>query len=129
MRVCEYCASEIAPTKPRATKYCSIECRKNANRQPRREPIVTQLPTVEEPAGEDPLVEAVRRELTEAGRIDTSLGRQAMALAERMADAAGAAMAALSKELRSVMATATEGAAVAADPLDELKLRRDRKSG
>lgn len=129
MRICEYCAGELAPTKPRMTKYCSTECRKNASQQPRRESIVAQLPTAGEPAGEDPLTEAVRRELTEAKRLDTTLGRQAVALAERMSDASGAAMAALSKELRSVMTAATQGVAAAIDPIDELRLRRDRKSG
>lgn len=127
MRVCEYCAGPIDPAKPRNTKFCRPECRENSRHHP--EPRVTQLPIAEEPAGEDPLVEAVRRELTEANRLDTALGRQAMALAERMAEASGAAMAALSKELRSVMASATQGADQAMDPIDELKLRRDRKSG
>lgn len=127
MRVCDYCAGPIEPGKPRTTKYCSPECRTANAQQPRRE-SVTDLPGAEESVA-DPLVEAVRQELTEAGRLDTVLGRQAVALAERMADAAGAAMAALSKELRTVMGTATQGVTSQADPVDELRLRRDRKSG
>jgi hypothetical protein len=51
------------------------------------------------------------------------------AAAERMSAASGAAFAALSKELRELMTAATKGAATAVDPIDELKLRRDRKSG
>ncbi|WP_330253128.1 hypothetical protein OG874_00485 [Nocardia sp. NBC_00565] len=128
MRVCDYCAGPIEPGKPRTTKYCSPECRTANAQQPRREPTVTHLPGGDEPVT-DPLVEAVRQELTEAGRLDTVLGRQAVALAERMGDASGAAMAALSKELRTVMGTATQGVTSQADPVDELRLRRDRKSG
>ena len=128
MRVCDHCAGEIDPAKPRNTKFCSTKCQRASRQQPDREPV-TQLPLGDAPVGEDPLVEAVRRELTDAGRLDTALGQQALALAERMAEASGAAMAALSKELRSVMATATQGATAAVDLLDELKLRRDRKSG
>jgi hypothetical protein len=124
MRVCDYCAGEIAASAPRNTKYCSAKCRKDSQRAP--ELAVVPSTAESEP---DPLVEAVRRELEAAARLDTSLGQQALAAAERMSAASGAAFAALSKELRELMTAATKGAATAVDPIDELKLRRDRKSG
>jgi len=72
-------------------------------------------------------VEAVRAELEAAGRVDTYLGRAALALAVRI-DESTAVMgfAALVKELRATMQAATEGVVVAADPIDELRARRDR---
>ncbi|UGT65316.1 hypothetical protein LTT66_18270 [Nocardia gipuzkoensis] len=124
MRVCDYCAGEIAASAPRNTKYCSPKCRKDSQRAP--ELAVVPPAAESEP---DPLVEAVRRELEAAARLDTSLGQQALAAAERMGAASGSAFAALSKELRELMTAATKGAATAVDPIDELKLRRDRKSG
>jgi hypothetical protein len=80
----------------------------------------------ERPAG---LVEAIRRELEEAERVDTVLGQQALELAGRIVSplSTGASVATLSRELRTVMAEATAGAVLAADPLDELRLRRDTK--
>jgi hypothetical protein len=41
----------------------------------------------------------------------------------------GSGTAALSKELRAVMVAAVQGAPAAADPVDELRARRDRKRG
>ena len=125
MRVCDYCAGEIAATAPRNTKYCSTKCRKDSQRAPE----LAVVPSPPDEAEPDPLVEAVRRELEAAARLDTALGQQALAAAVRMSAASGTAFAALSKELRELMTAATKGAATAVDPIDELKLRRDRKSG
>jgi hypothetical protein len=74
------------------------------------------------------LVVATKVELEAAGRLDSVLGQQALRLAQQMSGfETGGGMAALSRELRATMAEATRGAAVAADPLDELKARRDAK--
>ncbi|MGV7669141.1 MULTISPECIES: hypothetical protein [Mycobacterium] len=71
---------------------------------------------------------AVTAELTAAGRESSALGVQAIAIAERMARFdTSAGLAALSKELRAVMASALQNAAPVADAVDELKARRDRK--
>lgn len=73
---------------------------------------------------------ATRAELEAAGRLDSMLGQVALLLAERMCEFdTGSGTAALSKELRAVMATAVQGAPAAADPVDELRARRDRKRG
>jgi hypothetical protein len=76
------------------------------------------------------LVEAIGRELADAGRLESSLGQQALMLAERIGVSrmdTGSSVASMSRELREVMVRALEGAKVAADPLDELKSRRDRR--
>jgi len=58
------------------------------------------------------------------------LGQMALLFAERMCEFdTGSGTAALSKELRAVMAAAVQGAPAAADPVDELRARRDRKRG
>jgi hypothetical protein len=75
------------------------------------------------------LVGTTERALRDAKRFDTVLGQQALVIAGQIAAGGqtGPAIAALSKELRAVMAEALEGAAAAADPLDEIRARRERK--
>jgi len=75
------------------------------------------------------LVAAVERELVAADRVDSMLGQASLVLARRVSSAfeAGASVASLTKQLRETMAAALKGAAVAADPLDELRARRDEK--
>jgi hypothetical protein len=74
-------------------------------------------------------VQAVESDLAAAGLRDTPLGAIAVELAKAIGDpfASGSAIAALSKELRSVMAAALGVGDRGDDPLDELKRRRDRK--
>lgn len=126
MRICDYCAEPIE-SKSRNARFCSPECRAR-NKDTPRPPTAVPLQAVPDPA--TGLVDALTKELADAKRLDTVLGQQALALAVKMSGfESGSSLAALSKELRTVMAEATRGAEVAADPLDELKLRRDRKSG
>ncbi|KQH75586.1 hypothetical protein AO501_25245 [Mycobacterium gordonae] len=83
---------------------------------------------------DNPLVAATKRELEAAGKLDSMLGQQALALAARMSGAdTVAGYASLSRELRTVMAAAI-GTAPAAPPaagqgdeVDELRARRDAK--
>lgn len=72
---------------------------------------------------------AVRAELESASKLDTHLGQLAVTLAGRIdaGDDSGGGVAALSRELREVMAHAVTGAAIPGDPLDELRVRRDGK--
>lgn len=121
MRECTQCGGPNA-TKGRYAQFCSTDCRTAAR-------PVAQEPEPAEVEDSYPLADVVRRELEAAGVLDTALGQQALTIAVRMADAAATALAPLSKELRSVMAAATRGAVSEVDPIDELKLRRDRKSG
>jgi len=75
------------------------------------------------------LERVVTRELEAAGRLDTWAGQVALELAYRVASPheTGAAVASLYKQFREAMAEALAGVAVAADPLDEIRARRDRK--
>ncbi len=87
-----------------------------------------------EPLYSGGLVEALRRELESAGRLETALGQQAVALAVKLASPfdTGSAMAAVSRELRAVREAALGGAGQDASPLsrarDELAARRSRRS-
>jgi len=82
-------------------------------------------------AGGSGLMAAVRRELDEAGRLESALGQAALELARNVGSPvnSGASVASLVKQLRETMADALKGAATADDALDELRKRRDRKRG
>lgn len=74
---------------------------------------------------------SVREELERIGKTNTPLGAVATRLALRLdrGDDPGSAMAAMAKELRTTMAELTRTAGVAADPIDELRKRRERRLG
>jgi hypothetical protein len=80
------------------------------------------------PPIDTPLFRAVQAELEAAGRVDLWLGRAALMLALRLGDPAcpSSAVARLSKELQATMAAALKDVVIV-DPLDELRVRRDRK--
>lgn len=80
-------------------------------------------------SGGSDVVAAVWRELAAAGQAETPLGRLALLLAARLGSPAdtGSATAALSKELRAVVAAALAAAPAAADPVDELRARRNAR--
>jgi hypothetical protein len=122
-KACAFCGDGFAAQRSTA-KYCSRKCNVAASKA-RTRTALTSAPDGVAAVG---TVASVRAELEAAGRVDTYLGSAALALAERI-DRSTAVMgfAALVKELRSTMAAALSGAAVAADPLDELAARRDGK--
>ena len=90
-----------------------------------RRPSALAVPSEGGPVGL--MVVAVRAELAAAGRDGSYLGAVALTLADRM-DGSKSIMgyAAMAKELRATMDQALAGVRVAADPVDELRLRRDR---
>lgn len=123
-KVCEVCGEGFDghPT----AKYCGATCRKRAQRRPGgvdADPVA--------PAGvEGPVTAATLSELNAAKRAGTALGESALALARRIDGAArdsGASLASLAREHRATLAAALADAESAADPLDELRARRDRK--
>ena len=76
---------------------------------------------------------SVRSELEAIGKEATPMGAVALTIAARL-DAGGdpgSAMAAMAKELRATMVELVRSAPALADPVDELKRRRDerRRSG
>lgn len=135
-RHCDACGKPYEAKRERS-RFCGDTCQKRSRRArgpvaeaEEPQPRVRPLPV---PSADTGLAAATERTLREAGRLDTYLGQSAVALAERIearssADT-GSAYAALHRELRAVMAEALRGASVAADPIDELRARRDRKLG
>lgn len=124
-RQCNQCSKPFEAQRPTA-KFCGGTCRKRAQRVGGAVPPVP-VAVANAAAGED-LISAVRAELEAAGRANSSLGMQAIRLAARMGEFdTGSSLAALSKELRGVMAAALHNVGVAADPVDELQVKRDAK--
>lgn len=75
------------------------------------------------------VLDAAREALIAAERIDTPLGQAALVLAEKLddPDTAPTALANIGRELRLTLADALANATMAADPIDELKARRERR--
>jgi hypothetical protein len=126
------------------TRYCGPNCRKKAQRIPDRDKAnlrsntgvraqkeITEVVAAKKGGKRKPsrgLITAIREELTAAGREDSVLGIQAVELAKRLCDMeSGTGLAALSKELRLVLAEALGDTKAEVDPLDELKSRREVK--
>lgn len=129
-RACDFCSIEYEAKHP-SSRFCTAVCRKRNQRSPRQPPAVAPPVLAELPApGGTALTDATRAELTAAGRVDSALGRAALLLAQRL-DASerepGTALAALIREHRAARSEALRGAKAAADPVDELRARRDRK--
>lgn len=112
-RVCGSCGVTYEAHGNRA-KYCGERCKKRAQRGH----LVVPLP-VDEPA----LVLQTRRELTEAERLDTWQGQQALGMATRIAAGqdTGSGLAALNREFSRAMAEALKGAKVATSAVDQRK--------
>jgi len=131
-RVCQACEESFVAHHP-ASKYCSDRCRKRKVRAEKKAATAGPTSTVgeatEQPGGPGGTYAKVLAALTAAGRADTWLGSVALNLAMRV-DTTTAAMgyAPMVKELRTTMEAALAGAEVkVADPLDELRAKRDHK--
>lgn len=119
-RICVTCGREYV-AKRSDSRTCGETCRKRRTRG------AVAMPELIEG---NSLVEATRRELEEAGKVDTMLGQQALALAARMTGTeTPGGIASISRELRTVMAAAIGPVSkgVQADSVDELRSRRDAK--
>jgi hypothetical protein len=131
---CAVCGTPFEAKRP-AAKFCGDRCRQRAHRRPE---AVSESKAVELPSDlvEDPPVGSVTTatvaELERAGRLETAVGQTAIALARRIdSDSAetGASMAALARQHLATLTEALRDAQTAADPLDELRSRRERKRG
>lgn len=135
-RSCEVCSTAFRPTRSTA-KYCSARCKKRAADKRAADRIAAERSSAPGPAETSvstALVDQVRAELEAARRLDTVIGRQALLLASRLetnTNDTGGSAAAVSKELRAVMAEALSGVHQADDPVqqsqDELKKRREKR--
>jgi hypothetical protein len=125
-RSCDSCGKPYE-AKRKASKFCSDTCRKRAQRSPKLGPVFG--PTSTGLGDASVLYTTIMQKLEAVGRVDTVAGQQALTLAGRMSSPSetGAAVASLSRQLSATMAEALAGTAVAADPMDELKARRERK--
>lgn len=128
VKKCESCPKRFESRSPKA-RFCSDKCRKRASRSrtPDGSDSDGEASVIVAPAG---VLVATLRELERAGRADTPLGQIALALAARLQFATadtGSALASVSKELRATLAAATEGAERAADPVDELRRKREER--
>lgn len=129
-RPCDVCG-EIYEAKRSSSKYCSDRCKtRKARGAPTEHADPVPLRPVDTPEAEIGPVEAeTRRHLAEVDREASVLGQAALALARRLdyGRDTGTALASLAKQLEATLGSATKGVASAADPLDELRARRDRK--
>lgn len=124
-RPCDSCGQVYEAKRP-SSRFCGDRCRKRGSRAP-KPANVTPMP--ERSSNEGSLVSALIADLTDADRLDTVLGRQALAIAARMESRTetAAGIASLSKEFRAVMGEVMAGVAKAADPIDQLREARERK--
>ena len=114
-------------------KYCSSGCRSLASQARKGGAAAARAVKPAVPAAlreSSGVVAAVMVELEAAGRLGSVLGGQALALARAVDDSStsGAAVASLSRELRTVMAEVVRGGVRAADGLDEVAARRAAKA-
>ncbi len=134
-RKCDSCGKSYV-AKRANSRYCGATCRKRGQRsgsvknagKPKAGKVPESLDQLGEMLGAD-FVGSIRAELEAAGRLESSLGQQALLLARKLGTPmdTGSSSASLSRELRAVMAEALRGVAGVADPLDELGALRVRK--
>jgi hypothetical protein len=114
---CQACGNDFVGRAD--AKTCSNACKKRRLKNPG----IAQ----EEPS--DALIAAVELELEKHGAVDSRPGQQAIQLAKMMSGkfAMATGVASISKELDRMIRVAIEESVVVADPLDELRRRREAK--
>lgn len=126
-RECDVCG--LAYTARRASsRFCGDTCGKRSQRA-RAAGIPLLAATVDDRETPSELVQAVTRELEAVGRLESVAGQVALVLAERIGSRreSGAATASLARQFSATMTAALAGVDRAADPLDEIRARRDLK--
>lgn len=128
---CAGCGRQFEAKSPRA-KWCTESCRKRVQRgAPLHDEAVARAAEAEK----SDLVRSLRRELDDAGRLDTVAGQLAMTLAKQVVIAGVGGIAGLSKQLLQVRAEALRGAPqrdprgrVVESELDKARRRREAKA-
>ena len=120
-RCCDACGASYPAVRP-SSRFCSSRCRTRAHRHP-----LAVLSPVSAVPVRSVVRAAVRSDLAAAGRDASYLGSIALGLASQIdASIGGMGVAALVKELKATMTAALAAEFSApADPLDELRARRD----
>lgn len=123
-RQCDECGKAYTAKSPRS-KFCRPACRSRAHGKRAVEAVAAPVELGEVVAGG--VAEATRAELERLKRLDTPMGRVAVALAVRMdgGEDVGSSMAAVAKELRSILEVLAAQAPQAADPVTKLRVVRD----
>lgn len=105
----------------------------NAQRNQKRCPSCRGVPAAAPPieAAGGAVLAATKAQLGGIGKVDSPLGAAALVLAARLDAGAdpGSAMAAMAKELRTIMAELLQSTPAVADPVDELRARRKARLG
>lgn len=136
---CARCAATFTPGSKRA-RFCAVKCRTQATRAraagkpealPQAKPKAKRKPKTS-PAEDAPItgaLGAVLAELTAAGRLQSSAGQAAIALARRIDDGAESStgLASLTREMRAAQAEALSRVESSGDALDELRARREAR--
>lgn len=122
-----------------AAKYHSERCKKRAQRSPAGAAVPRRGSPAKPPApvavpGSLPvhpgLIAATEAQLDAAGQLDSPAGQAALVLAARIENGeaeTGNAVAAMVRQLHATLAEALKDAPAAADPVDELRARREQK--
>lgn len=129
---CECCGREYV-AKRSTSRFCSDVCRMRS----KRGGSAPKLRVVK--AGDSPtrkhdssLLGSVMIELEQMGHLETAGGRIAITLATRLDNPdstdSGSAVASLTRELRAVLAELASRKVASADPMDELRRRREQRS-
>lgn len=126
---CPSCGTAFEAKRATA-KYCSNKCRQRAFQRTGPAGRPETAPPLEPSSEPGPTAAATTVELERADRLNTAIGQAALVLAKRI-DASstetGGSLASLVREHRATMAEALRDTDGQADPLDELRTRRERK--
>jgi hypothetical protein len=129
IRQCDFCGEGYRAVRS-SSRFCSPRCRSRNDGAPRSAtpPAADAKPGADDSVAS--LVEAVERELTALGVLDSAAGRAALMMAGLMADPGESASgrAAAGRQFASFMRQARSAGPVGGDELDELKARVARKS-
>lgn len=130
MRICSKCGSPLPLQTGRGArrKMCAT-CSPSRDRKGKK----PRTKTAPKPKiARRSLVSSVTAELTSAGMLDSHQGQAALLLAKRLASGedSGASMAQVVRQLRETMTAAMAAAAPPeADPVDELRAKREKRRG
>jgi len=126
-RECESCGRSYTARRE-SSRFCSGTCGKRSQRATAAG-MPLRVSTAADHEAPSELVAVTARELDAVGRLESVAGQLALELARRIASRreTGAATASLAKQFHATMTAALAGVDRAADPLDEIRARRDLK--
>jgi len=125
MAACSKCGGPLPSQMGRGARRKSCEkCAPSRNRGRLKAPVAV---VTDFPGG---VLKATRATLEAAGRFDTPAGQAALVLAAKLdaANDTASGLASAARQLTDCVASALEGVKTEASSLDELRLRRDKKS-